>query len=843
MSGLATAFSVLMVGHSLFSFDGPSMLQSALIAGMGDASVAAQITNGAPLKFNWEASDQAQGVDARAVLPQGGVTHLILTEAVPLDNHLTWSDSGFYAQAFAKLALDANPDTRIYVQETWHSLKSGTGEQIAFDKKADVPWRTRLDQDLAGWEQIADEIRTAHPDKADQIGLIPAGQALGRLDDEIRAGRIDGLGSIDALFADDIHLNDRGHYFVAMVQYATLTGQDPLGLPTAFSNRYGKAFDTPDPDLARVLQRVAWEAVKAYEAVAVATATNAPGHPPDPARASAAPRAPPLADVADLVQAPQGAVMGTTDRAIGLASVNDWGTQQPFLDVMKTARPWIGHLPGRWGGMDTAALRDGGYLDAEGWPLEMPRHLSSIGTVLLTDLPVQATSLEGRYRVQFSGTGVIEVRGRARNVRYGKGEVTFDYTPGPGSVDLRIQRINRTDPPRNITVVKLEHVARYEKGALFNPDWTTRIGTFRGVRFMDWMKTNDSTQSAWADRPLPGDVSYATGVPLEIMIALANELESDPWFNMPHLADDAYVRAFAEMVRDRLDPTLTAYVEFSNEVWNWQFAQARWADERARARWGQDGKWLEHYGLRAAEVARIWSEVFADEAEERLMNVISTQTGWLGLETGALEAPLGQAEGARAPATAFDAYAVSGYFGGMLGSDKARDMVQGWLANSLEQAKFQAAEQGLTGEAAAEFVVRHRFDKATELAMRQLQDGALNGEAEGTLSDLLGRIWPYHVQVARSHGLDLIMYEGGPHVVGVGEQVDNSELTAFMQHLNYTPEMGQLYQTLLKGWQAVGGQLFTAYADVQAPTRWGSWGGLRHLDDANPRWEALVNFQ
>jgi len=127
--------------------------------------------------------------------------------------------------------------------------------------------------------------------------------------------------------------------------------------------------------------------------------------------------------------------------------------------------------------------------------------------------------------------------------------------------------------------------------------------------------------------------------------------------------------------------------------------------------------------------------------------------------------------------------------------------------------------------------------------MRQLQDGALNGEAEGTLSDLLGRIWPYHVQVARSHGLDLIMYEGGPHVVGVGEQVDNSELTAFMQHLNYTPEMGQLYQTLLKGWQAVGGQLFTAYADVQAPTRWGSWGGLRHLDDANPRWEALVNFQ
>jgi hypothetical protein len=312
---------------------------------------------------------------------------------------------------------------------------------------------------------------------------------------------------------------------------------------------------------------------------------------------------------------------------------------------------------------------------------------------------------------------------------------------------------------------------------------------------------------------------------------------------VPHLADDGYVRAFAEMVKDRLDPNLTAYVEFSNEVWNWQFAQARWADEAAKARWGKDGKWLEHYGLRAAQVARIWSEVYGTEAEDRLINVISTQTGWLGLEKGALEAPLGQAEGLRAPVTAFDAYAVSGYFGGMLGYDKANDMVRGWMSESTDLAKKLAAEKGLTGEDATEFVARHRYDHATALALRQLQDGALNGEAEGTLSDLLGRIWPYHAQVARRHGLDLIMYEGGTHIVGVAEQVDNAELTAFLHHLNYTPEMGKLYQTLLVGWQAVGGQLFTAYADVQTPTRWGSWGGLRHLNDTNPRWDALVNFQ
>lgn len=842
MSALAAAFSILMVGHSLFSFDGPSMLQSALRAGTGEGAVEAQIINGAPLKYNWEASDAAQGVDARAVLPQGGVSHLILTEAVPLENHLKWSNSGYYASAFAKLALDANPDTRIYVQETWHSLKSGTGQAVEFDDKADIPWRQRLDQDLPAWEQITDEIRATHSARTDQIRLIPAGQALGRLHDEIEAGRIDGLSAIGDLFADDIHLNDRGHYFVAMVQYAVLTGQSPLGLPTAFKNRFGKAFDTPDPDLAREMQRVAWEAVQAYQGAAIAPIKEASAGPAISTVAPAAPRAPPIPALPDTPLA-QGTGGGTLDIAIGLAPVNDWGTQQPFLDLMKTARPWIGHRPGQWGGMDTQALRDGGYLDADGWPTHMPRELSSIGTVLLTEIPQEAISLEGRYRLRFTGKGVIEVRGRAKNVRYGKSEVTFDYTPGPGSVDVRIQRINRTDPPRITSVVKLDRVAQYENGAVFNPDWTTRIGTFRGLRFMDWMQTNDSLQSSWADRPRPDDVTYTQGVPLEVMIALANELEADPWFNMPHLAEDAYVRAFAELVRDTLDPELTAYVEFSNEVWNWQFAQSRWADEAARARWGQEGKWLEYYGVRAAEVARIWSEVFAGEPDRRLVNVISTQTAWLGLEEGALTAPLAQAEGIAAPVTAFDAYAVSGYFGSTLGTEEARPMVDTWLNDSLARAEAQATEQGLTGDAARDYVATHRFDHAVALAARQLRDGSINGKADGTLKDLLGRPWPYHAQVARAHGLDLIMYEGGTHIVGHGAQVTDTELTEFLHHLNYTPEMGALYETLLAGWQAVGGQLFTAFVDVQAPTRWGSWGGLRHLNDENPRWDALMNFQ
>lgn len=832
MSGLDTVFAVLMVGHSLFGTDGPDMLQGALRAGTGDGTVQSQIINGAPLKYNWEQSAGAEGVDARSVLPEGGTTHLILTEAIPLENHVKWSDSGVYALAFAGLAISANPQARVYVQETWHSLKSGTGQAIEYDEKADIPWRERLGQDLPVWEQIVAEVAAGNRSDEAQVALIPAGQAMGRLYDEIAAGRIEGLDSIEALFSDDIHLSAMGHYFVAMVQYAVLTGQSPVGLPSDFASRWGQSFDTPQADLARTLQRVAWEAVQAYEGVAVSPVPAAPAHPARAVTAPAAPTGPP----ADPVQVPDGAVAGTRAVGMGLASVTDWSTQLPFLDLMKTARPWIGHKPGQWGGMELAELEAGGHLDAQGWPKEMPRALSSIGTLILTDMPKEATSLAGRYVLRYEGRGVIEVSGRAERVRYGTGQVSFDYTPGPGSVEIRIQRINRTDPPRNITVRHADAGA-----GRFNPAWTSQLGPFTTLRFMDWMETNDSQLSRWEDRPLVDHVTWAPGVPVEVMVELANSLEKDAWFNIPHLADDAFVRAFATLVRDTLDPALKVYVEFSNEVWNWQFEQARWADGTARSRWGENDKWMQAYGLRAAEVAAIWSEVFEGQ-EARLVNVISSQTGWLGLEIEALTAPLAVAEGLAPPVDAFDAYAVTGYFGGILGLEDREALVKGWLAESLREAEARATAEGLEGQAARDFIARHRFDLAFERAGRELTDGALSGDPADTLTDLLGRVWPYHAAVARANGLDLIMYEGGTHVVGIGGQVEDRELTEFFHAFNYAPQMGALYQMLLKGWTAVGGQLFLAYSDVYNPTKWGSWGALRHLDDENPRMSALVAY-
>jgi hypothetical protein len=252
---------------------------------------------------------------------------------------------------------------------------------------------------------------------------------------------------------------------------------------------------------------------------------------------------------------------------------------------------------------------------------------------------------------------------------------------------------------------------------------------------------------------------------------------------------------------------------------------------------------VQFYSVRAAEVAAIWAEEFGAAAADRLVRVIGVQTGWIGLEPDILDAPLWQAEAPgvnRPPAEAFDAYAVTGYFSGGLGSPGKAAMLRGWLEESRAAAEAEADRQRLTGTARERHVARHRFDLATRRAAAELRDGGVSGQAEDSLAHLLGEVLPHHAAVARTRGLELVMYEGGTHVVGLGELTADEALTAFFVHLNYSPEMGALYAELLSGWQALTPAPFNAFTDVQAPSRWGSWGALRHLGDDNPRWRALA---
>ncbi len=659
------------------------------------------------------------------------------------------------------------PEARVFLYEGWSDLALVARSFPPSDRDLRRYHAYNQGEYHQWFQDYVAMLRAARPDL--DLTLIPVAPILAEL---LSTDPLDGLAATDVYLDDAPHGTPTLYFLAAMISYASIYGETPpanMDLPDSIH----PLVRTNYADIAgRIFDRVEGSAWPDHAGAVPETGVAAPA------------------------------------LAMGLTGISDWSTQMPFIDLMHGARPWIGHLEGQWGGVSAQDLEQGGYLTDEGWPIGLPDGVVALESFILTDLPEAAVSADGRYRVTWAGQGTFRIIGRAENVDMGDHEAWFDFTPGEGPVGLRIEATEADDPIRDISVVREDRIPLDELGEVFNPDWIARIRDLRAIRFMDWMNTNGSTQLIWTDRPRISDYTWVRrGVPVEVMVDLANRIGADPWFTLPHMADDAYVRAFATYVEARLAPERRVYAEWSNEVWNFLFPQAHWAADQAAARWdGAEGDaWMQYAGLRAAQVADIWAEVFAGQ-ENRLIRVAATQTSWPGLEEALLEAPLAQGEGLPAPAESFDAYAVAGYFGNELGTDERVDEVLGWAAEPDGFA--QAAE-----------------------ALRN-----------GSLGQLIDEGFPYHARVADRYGLHMVMYEGGTHAVGLGDNVWNPELTDFLTRFSYSPEMASLYAELLAGWRADGGTLFNAFVDVSAASQWGSWGALRHLDDSNPRWATLMAY-
>jgi hypothetical protein len=169
-----------------------------------------------------------------------------------------------------------------------------------------------------------------------------------------------------------------------------------------------------------------------------------------------------------------------------------------------------------------------------------------------------------------------------------------------------------------------------------------------------------------------------------------------------------------------------------------------------------------------------------------------------------------------------------------MGSDEQAPTVLGWLEDSARLAANDAAVKGLLGDEGEAYVAEHKYDAANKLVDKALR--------EGSVKELIEDIFPQQAQVAEDHGLRLVMYEGGTHVAVSGEWSANEALIEFFKQFNYSPQMAGLYTDILLGWKAADGTLFNAFVDVAKPSQYGSWGALRHLQDENLRWDALMAF-
>lgn len=498
--------------------------------------------------------------------------------------------------------------------------------------------------------------------------------------------------------------------------------------------------------------------------------------------------------------------------AIGtnLNGIADWSPQLPFINAFHSSRNWITQNNTTWNTNERNLLD----LDENGWVKSLPTsgtNFTKVGTLLFRD--IQGKYPGGQYVVTYDGEGTLEYRFDAKLVSSTPGRDVIQVTPSHGGVYIGI---TKTDPNqtgnyiRNISVVPIEKENTYQQ-EIFNPDFLNHIDDFQTLRFMDWMRTNNSQQKEWSDRPQLEDNTWAKdgGTPVEIMVDLANRLDSDPWFTMPHMATDEYIRNFAQYVKDHLEPERQIYIEYSNEVWNWQFQQAKWVEQQAKAEGLSN--WMDWYSKRTTEMTRIWDEVFGDD-KERVIGVMGAQaantwTGQRALSYTWTNNPLSHQE------YGIDAIAIAPYFGGYIGNSGNKDTLLSWT---------QEADGGLN----------KLFD--------EIQNGGLlsNSPSGGALAQSYQWMNNY-LQLAKKEGLSLIAYEGGQHLV---DATATPEIVDLFAKANRDPRMGEIYKQYLQTWFNMGGGNFVNFSDIGTYSKYGYWGLTEGLNQSSPKYDAVMEL-
>jgi len=478
---------------------------------------------------------------------------------------------------------------------------------------------------------------------------------------------------------------------------------------------------------------------------------------------------------------------------INLAVPADWNTELPFVDVFRLSRQWISQRKGEPWGKGPELQRD-----ERGW-------VTRLEPDCWADTPL--CTIEGghypagEYVCTWEGRGKLEFWNIKQVVSGEPNRIVFEPDPAKGGFFLRLLETDPNDYVRNIRVL----MPGFEEAVRDNPFHPTFLERWRGLnayRFVEWMLTNGSPIETWEDRPRLEDCNWTEkGIPLEVMIDLCNRQGMDPWFCMPHRADDEYIRQFAQQVKRDLDPSLKVHVEYSNEIWNSVFEQTRYSGERGIELGLADKPWeagWRYCALRSVQIFGIWEEVFG--GTDRLVRVMATQS----VVPYISEQKLGFQDAYRH----CDALAIAPYF----------------AMNLPERAEGDA----LTAATVAAWPVDQLLDHVETVVLPAAIEDMAKQKA-----------------VAEKFGVDLVCYEAGQHLVGVQGGENNEALTALFQAANRHPRMGEFYTRYLDGWRDAGGGLCYIFSSVGRWSKWGSWGLLEYYDetaDDQPKLKAVLDW-
>ncbi len=493
-----------------------------------------------------------------------------------------------------------------------------------------------------------------------------------------------------------------------------------------------------------------------------------------------------------------------------LAGPVDWGSEYPFVDIMKYSRTWItfNHIwvAGGQNDWDTGVL-DQIPQDEQGYPLELPYEVPGTET-LQAVRTVWANTAElpgGTYVALYDGEGVIDFWGDATITSQEAGRIEFTVTPGVDNImTLEILESQAGNHIHNIRILLPGTESTYESNP-WTQEWIDKLEPFQALRFMDWGLTNNSEMRHWSDRTQPDFYTYTSrsGVPYEWWIELCNQKKADAWICVPHLASEDYITQMATLFRDNLDEDLKIHVEYSNEIWNWLFAQTQYCHDSLN----QNLLWPERLGPKIADVLQIWTDVF-DGQSDRLVRVLACQNGWFDI-CDRIYAQI-EAEGQD---NLIDAISPSAYF-------------------SYDPDVIAPLGNTATGVDVINSAREFSFDPANYLMTS----------------------WNQHASLASDNNKQLLFYEAGQHFTpepwGTIQPYNLALLEA-----QVIPEMYDLYNEWMDTIAQLSNQemllmhfSFIAPIDLEDPAaaRWGSFGALTSqfyafppYDDA-PKYRSLV---
>lgn len=443
---------------------------------------------------------------------------------------------------------------------------------------------------------------------------------------------------------------------------------------------------------------------------------------------------------------------GQTRIGINLFGAQTFNRQQVFTNLIAQSE-WFSSEGKGWTPMPAAQL------DRHGWPRYL--NLGQTAPRPLTIPPTSARSVTVHCR--FAGKGAFSAGGIAALSGQSANQVDLVLRPTGGEGDgawIELTQTSFEDPVRDIDCRE----AGRPVDERFHPDFTELVREFHILRFLDWQRTNDNFAVAWDERSTPRSSSQvaSAGVAPEDMVDLANLMGADPWFLMPYRADDAYIRSFAELVHQRLDPRRVVYVELGNEVWNDMFDAAQQAEREGIAL----GLAMDNpkraqtirYADKVCRAMRIWADVFADQPD-RLVRVASSQNAYPELAEIILSH--------KNTADCIDALATAPYI---------------WLnleGKRISDTEWIFAQMPRAVEDAIAFAARNRA-------------------------------------IAASHGKRYIAYEGGQHLV-----TPDLELARAIQR---DPRMGEVYRSYLALWDERIRSELVLYASTAPISEYGSWG-------------------